>query len=197
MRSANSALRPILYACASLALLLVSCAGSPDHFYTLGTLPDAARGAAVPLSTHVLLNVTVPPLVDRRQMVINASRDQVLILEHERWAGSLAEQVSETLARDIERRRSDVLVGDRGYDQAGAVPVKIRVDVVQMSAQKGGRATIEAHWRIVDASAKTDEIGSDLFSAPLDGEEYAAVARGFSECLSSLAGRLVEKLPAH
>ncbi len=197
MSSAGSTLRPIWYACASFALLLVSCVGRPDHFYTLDTLPDAARGAAVALTTHVLLNVTVPPLVDRRQMVINASGDQVLILEHERWAGSLAEQVSQTLARDIERRRSDVLVGDRGFDQAGAVPVKIKVDIVQMSAQKGGRATIEAHWRIVDASAKVDEIGGDLFSAPLAGEEYAAVARGFSECLSSLADRLVEKLPAH
>ena len=66
-----------------------------------------------------------------------------------------------------------------------------------MSAQKGRRATIEAHWRIVDASAKVDEIGGDLFSAPIDGEEYAAVARGFSACLSYLADRLVEKLPAH
>ncbi len=48
----------------------------------------------------------------------------------------------------------------------------------------------------MDASAKVDEIGGGLFSAPLAGEEYAAVARGFSECLSSLADRLVEKLPA-
>ena len=189
-------MRPIWYACGVFALLLVSCAGAPDHFYTLDTLPDAARRPAVPLTTHVMLSVTVPPVVDRRQMVINASKDQVLILEHERWAGSLAEQVSQTLARDIERRRSDVLVGDRGFDRAGAVPVKIRVDIVQMSAQKGGLAIIEAHWRVVDASANVDEIGEGLFSAPLAGEEYAAVARGFSECLSSLADRLVEKLPA-
>ena len=33
-----------------------------------------------------------------------------------------------------------------------------------------GRATLEAHWRIVDAAAKIDEIGGDTFSAPLEGD---------------------------
>jgi hypothetical protein len=56
-------------------------------------------------------------------------------------------------------------------------------------------ATLEAHWHIVDAATKTDEIGSAVFAAPLNGERYAAVARAFSMCLSSLADRLVEKLP--
>jgi uncharacterized lipoprotein YmbA len=182
--------------CASAAALLMSCAGSPDHFYTLSTLPEAARGAAVPLTTHVILNVTVPALVDRREMVLNASKDRVVILEHERWAGPLGDQVSQTLARDIEARRGDVLVGDKSFDQAGAATIKINVDLVRLSAQKEGRAILEAHWRIVAAAAKADEIGADVLSAPVEGADYAAVARAFSVCLSSLAERLVEKLPA-
>jgi uncharacterized lipoprotein YmbA len=88
------------------------------------------------------------------------------------------------------------MVADRGFDRAGAPPVRIRVDVVRMSAQRNGRATLEAHWRIVDPAAKTDEIGGDAFSAPLEGSEYSAVAQAFSACLASLADRLVAKLPA-
>jgi uncharacterized lipoprotein YmbA len=128
-------------------------------------------------------------------MVIDASGERVLILEHERWAGPLSDLVAQTLARDIEQRRSDLLVGDKGFDQAGAVPIKIKVEVVQLSARKEGGATLEAHWHIVDAATKTDEIGGAVFGAPLNGEQYAAVARAFSMCLSSLADRLVEKLP--
>jgi uncharacterized protein len=190
-------LRSITYAaCASCAVLLASCAVEPDHFYTLTALPEAARGPAVALTTHVILNVTVPSLIDRRELVIETSADRVSILEHERWPGPLSDQVSQTLARDIEKRRSDVLVGDRGFDQVGTPPIKIKVDVVQMSAQKHGRAILEAHWHIVDAAAHADQIGGDVFSAPLESEDYAAVARGFSVCLSSLADRLVENLPA-
>jgi uncharacterized lipoprotein YmbA len=185
-------------ACAGLMVSLLSCASSPDRFYTLSTLPEAARAPPGTPTTHVILNVAVPALVDRREMVINTSNDRVSILEHERWASPLPDEVSQTLARDIEARRSDVLVGDRSFDQASAANVKIKVDVVRMSAQKDGRAILEAHWHLIDAAAKTDEVGSGVFSAPLDGgAEYAAVARGFSACLSSLAERLVEKLPVH
>ena len=147
-----------LRAGAAFALLMASCATQPDHFYALTPLPDAARAPAGTLSTHVILNVTIPPVVDRRELVLNDSNGRVLILEHERWAAPFAEQVSDALARDIEQRRSDVVVADRGFDRAGTPPVRIRVDVVRMSARRNGRATLEAHWRIVDPAAK---IGRD------------------------------------
>lgn len=182
---------------AAFAALGVSCAGQPDHFYALSTLPTGARPPATAFATHVILTVSVPSVVDRRQMVINTSGDRVLILEHERWAAPMSQLVSETLARDLEQRRADVLVGDRGFDQSAARTIKIRVDVVQMSAPRDGPVSLEAHWRIVDAMAKTDDIGGELFTAPRDGEGYSAVAQGFSACLSSLAERLAEKLPAH
>jgi uncharacterized lipoprotein YmbA len=181
---------------AAFVVLVASCAIRADRFYALTPLPDAARAPAGTLSTHVILNVTIPPVVDRRELVLNDSNGRVLILEHERWAAPFAEQVSDALARDIEQRRSDIVVAARGFDRAGAPPVRIRVDVVRMSARRNGRATIEAHWRIVDPAAKTDEIGGDAFSAPLEGSEYSAVAQAFSACLASLADRLVAKLPA-
>jgi uncharacterized lipoprotein YmbA len=184
-----------LCAGAALVVLVASCTIRADRFYALTPLPDTARGAAGTLSTHVILTVTIPPVVDRRELVLNDSNGRVLILEHERWAAPFAEQVSDALGRDIEQRRSDVVVADRGFGRAGASPVTIRVDLVRMSAQRNGRATLEAHWRIADPAAKTDEIGGDAFSAPIEGSEYSAVAQAFSACLAALADRLVAKLP--
>lgn len=186
-----------LLACAALASCLAACAGPRDHFYALSTLPAAAPGPASNYSTHVVLAVSLPALVDRRQMVIHTTGDQVLILEHERWAAPLSELVAQTLARDIEQRRPDVLVADRSFDQAGARAVHVRVDIVQVAARSGGQATIEAHWRIVDAAATSDEVGGELFAAPLGAADYADVARAFSADLGLLADRLVGKLPSH
>jgi uncharacterized protein len=184
-----------LGACASVALF-ASCAGQPDHFYALSTLPGTPPPPASSYATHVILTVSLPALVDRRQMVLSSARDQVAILEHERWAAPLSELVAHTLARDIEQRRSDVLVGDRSFDQSGVPPIQIRVDVVQMSARRAGNATLEAHWRIVDPAAKSDEVGGESFEAPIGGEDYAAVANAFSSALGALADRLVAKLPS-
>ncbi|HMK87722.1 MAG TPA: PqiC family protein [Steroidobacteraceae bacterium] len=184
-----------LIACA--AALIGSCASQADHFYALETLPDGSRAPAGAYDTHVLLSVSLPALVDRRQMVVDTTGDQVSVLEHERWAAPMPELVQATLARDIERRRAGVLVGDSSFDQSSSTLIKIRVDVVQMSARRGGRATLEAHWRVVDATAGIDVVGGELFTAPLDADDYAAIARGFSVCLSSLADRLIAALPVH
>jgi uncharacterized lipoprotein YmbA len=158
-------------------------------------LPENAPAAAA-FTTHVLLTISLPPLVDRRQMVIAGSSDQLLVLEHERWAAPLSDLVVQTLGRNLERRRADVLVADRGFDQPDLIPVKIRVDIVHMSARVGGQATVQAHWRIVDARRKIDEVGGETFESPVVGDDYAAVARAFSNDLSSLADRLAAKIPA-
>jgi uncharacterized lipoprotein YmbA len=121
----------------------------------------------------------------------------VSVLEHERWAAPMSELLAQTLARDLEQRRADVLVGDRGFDQSGVPSIKIKVDVVQLTVQRGGRATLEAHWRIIDPAANADEIGGETYSTPLDSDSYAAIARAFSAVLSSLAERLAAKLPVH
>jgi uncharacterized lipoprotein YmbA len=200
-----------LCCCAAAAALLAACvAGHPDRFYALTTLPEAS-GAVAParvapsgaasgaFTTHVILIVSLPAVIDRREMVINTSADRLLVLEHERWAAPMSELVAQTLARDLEQRRADILVADRSFDQSSIKQVKVRVDVVQMSVREGGQATLEAHWRIVDATHNIDELGGETFQHPVGSpggdDAYAGIARAFSNDLSSLADRLAGKLP--
>jgi hypothetical protein len=194
-----------LRGCLAATALLPACAGHPDHFYALTTLPDtpgaaAPRTASTAFTTHVILTVSLPAVIDRREMVINTSADRLLVLEHERWLAPMSELMAQTLARDLEQRRADVLVADRGFDQSSIKAVRIRVDVVQLSVREGGQAMLEAHWRIVDAARGIDEIDGETFQysvgSPVGGDNaYASVARAFSNDLSSLADRLVAKLP--
>jgi uncharacterized lipoprotein YmbA len=169
------------------------CVSQADHFYTLNTVPDAARVAGAP-TIHVRLQVTIPSMVDRNEMVLNTGRNGIVILDHERWAAPLADQVSQTLARDIEGKRSDIFVGDRGFDRSAAPPVALKVDIVRMSVQRSGRASIEAHWRIIDSSAGVDELGSGAFEAAITRDDYAAIAQAYSQTLSDLAERLSEEV---
>jgi hypothetical protein len=66
---------------------------------------------------------------------------------------------------------------------------------VRMSVRSGGPATLEAHWRVIDARRGTDEVGGETFESPAAGEDYAALARAFSSDLGSLADRLAAKIP--
>jgi uncharacterized lipoprotein YmbA len=132
--------------------------------------------------------------MDRPEMVLNTSANDVIVREHERWAAPLSDLVTQTLARDLERRRSDLLVADPSASHSSGSVLKINVDVVQLTVHKGGQASIEAHWRILDPRTGKEAVGSDVFTAPLGQNDYAAVAQALSQCLGQLADRLVAAL---
>jgi uncharacterized lipoprotein YmbA len=184
---------PLTAAC--FLSLLCACASSrPDHFYILSAQPPAANEARTAPATQVWLRVTLPSLVDRSELVLNTSTNGVIVLEHERWAAPLPDLVTQTLARDLERRRSGVLVGAQSAGHSGTTAVKVTVDLVQMTVHQGERASIEAHWRILDPRTGGDAVGSEVFSVPVAQDGYAAVPQALSECLGLLADRLVEHL---
>jgi uncharacterized lipoprotein YmbA len=189
---------------AGLLCLLCACATvHPDHYYILSSQPQGPLETRTAPASQVTLRVSLPSLVDRPEMVLNTSADAVTVLEHERWAAPLADLVAQTLAQDIERRRADLLVTSLSHP--GQARLKVSVDIVQVSVRRGGQASIDAHWRILDARTAGEAVGSeavggeavggDVFNAPLADDSYGAIARALSDCLAALAERLVSQLP--
>jgi uncharacterized protein len=173
-----------------IGLLCACVAHQTDHFYILNPQPQTARVARTAPLTQVELRMGLPSLVDRPEMVVNTSAEGIAVLEHERWAAPLPDLMSQTLARNIEQRRSDILVANHGSD----AHIKIMVDVVQMTIRRGQRASIEAHWRIIGARSGA-AVGGEVFAVPLgEQQDYAAVAQALSQCVGLLADRLVEQL---
>lgn len=187
-------MKPLLTA-AGLACLLSACATShPDHFYVLSAEPQDTSAARPAPTMQAALKVTLPSLVDRPEMVLNTSPDAVIALEHERWAAPLTDLVTQTLARDLEQRRAELLIMGQGVSPASST-ARIAVDIVDVTVRRGQRASIEARWRIFDVRTGKDVVGGDAFSAPLSEDGYANVARALSICLGLLADRLGGLLP--
>ena len=184
-----------LAAAAFLCLLSACATVRPDHYYILSSQPQGAREARTAPATQVILRVSLPSLVDRSEIVLNTTADGVIVLEHERWAAPLTDLVAQTLAEDIERRRADLLVAGQGVIHPGETAIKVTVDLVQVTVRRGEQASIDAHWRILDARTAKDVIGGEVFSAPLAQDSYAGVAKALSDCLGRLADRLIAQLP--
>jgi hypothetical protein len=186
-------MKALLAALGSVALLCACVSGRPDHFYILSAQPPGASEARTAPATQVALRVTLPSLVDRSELILNTTANGITVLEHERWAAPLADLAAQTLAQDLERRRRDVLVAPGG-GRSGTAGVTLTVDLVQVTVRKGERASIEAHWRILDARTGGDSAGSGVFSAALTQDDYAAVPQALSDCLALLADRLAGQL---
>jgi uncharacterized lipoprotein YmbA len=186
-----------LYTAAAACLCMLSaCASSrPDHFYILTAQPANGSASRTSPTVQAALKVSLPSLVDRSEIVLNTSADAIGVFEHERWGAPLIDLVSQTLAQDVERRRTDLLVNGVGRSNTNGAGIKITVDIVQVWMRRGEPARIEVHWRIQGPQAGKESSGAETFSAPLGHDAYDAVAKAWSECVALLADRLAEQIP--
>jgi len=179
----------------ALVFLLSGCVTrQADHFYVLDSLPGQAAPPRSQFDRQVTLQITVPSLLDRGEMII-AGEGRVSIMDHERWAAPLTDMISGALSRDIERRRGDIVVLPRGVDKAGIPLVRITVEIDQVTARLADHLSIEAHWRVTDARTGKEVLGRNTFISPQQPQNYAEVAAAFSACIALLADKLTAEIP--
>ena len=180
---------------APLVLLLAGCVTrQPDHFYVIDPAPAAVAAPRSQFDRQVTLRVTIPSLVDRGEMII-AGQNGVSIMDHERWAAPVVDMINNALSRDIEQRRSDVVVLPRSADKTGIPLSKIAVEIDRVSARLSEHLSIDTHWRVTDAKTGKETLGRDTFVSPQQPQNYADVAAALSACIAQLADRLAREIP--
>ena len=178
------------------ALLLCGCiTHQRDHFYVLDAQPAGPVASRSQFNRQVTVQVTVPSMVDRGEMVLMTASG-VSILDHERWAAPLADLVTATLGQDIERRRNDVVVLPRSANHAGIPLIRMMVEIDRITARFGAPVAIETHWRITDAGSGRETLGRDVFTSAQQPQTYAEIAAALSACVALLAERLAAEIPA-
>jgi uncharacterized lipoprotein YmbA len=113
-------------------LLLTACRSDPIQFHTL--TPTQLSGASSSAEIQIE-SITVPPQVDRPQIVIRQGSSGVAILETEWWAATLVDELRSALV--------DQLVNSNLQRR-----VSLRLDVQRFDSIPGQYALIDAKWRL-------------------------------------------------
>lgn len=114
------------------ALLLGACRSDPVHYHTLSPAqPMGQRYANVDIR---LEQVSVPPQVDRTQMVIRQGNSGLAILETEWWGASLVDELRSSLEEQL--------------SNPGAPKGLLRVDVQRFDSIPGQYARLDVQWRL-------------------------------------------------
>lgn len=116
----------------ALALLLGACRGDPIHYHSLS--PAQPAGQAHSGLDIQVEQVSVPPQVDRTQMVIRQGNSGLAILETEWWGASLADELHSSLNEQL--------------SNPGAPKLLLRVDVQRFDSIPGLYARMDVQWRL-------------------------------------------------
>lgn len=177
---------------------LSACASSPPvRYYSLDDGRPQVIGSPGGVSV-ALVQVTLPELVDRSQMVFRKADHRMQISENDRWAEPLRRQIPRLLARDLgEALDSGRVVASTIDAQELDADFKVTVDIHLLEVVPGQRVGLDALWRVEPRNGSAffgrsltwigiDDITQDNDPASAVGAERKA--------LRALAGNIAKRI---
>jgi uncharacterized lipoprotein YmbA len=181
----------VAFICALISLF-TACVTTPSHFYTLNATPGA-EGAPSDLSV-VVGPVSVPPLVDRPQIVISTGPNQVRMDEFNRWAMPLQNDIARVVADDL-----SAMLGTRRvtlYPQKlGMEPdYRVAIEVQSFESMPGEEAVLDAVWTVRRTKDNVAETGRSTVSETVQGNGYDALAAAHSRAVDRMSRDIASAL---
>ncbi len=168
-----------------LTIFSTACSTAPSHFFTLNATP----GAAAPSSdlTVVVGPVSVPPVVDRPQIVISTGLNQVKMDELNRWAMPLQDNIAHVVAADLAAMLGTARVA-LSSDAFGADPdYRISIEVQSFESAPGKEAVLDAVWTVKRTKDNVSETGRTTVREGVQGTGYDALAAAHSRAVDRMS----------
>ena len=173
-------------------LLLAGCSAGSKSFYVLTADGPAPSGGGAGIGVGP---VTLAEYIDRSNLVIAESPNQLAVAEDHRWAGDLSASVARVTAANLGRRLNTGNVRTYPWNNDKEISYQVTLDIRQLHGGADGHAVIEAGWRaysLPDRKLKASRTFVDREALASDG--YPALVAAQSRLLSRLAADIAAGL---
>lgn len=172
---------------------LTACSSAPVHYHTLlapiGHV--AATGQPAPFLIEVL-PVGIPVQLDQPQLVVRHGDSGVAVLDGERWAGPLGDEVREALSAKLTRRLATQDIAGLARPSDKQV-MRVKLQVRRFDAWPGQRSQLDADWSlgVADEAGNARLTCRGRFDASAPGG-YPELVQAEQRLIAELAGRIAE-----
>lgn len=172
-----------------LTATLAACSAAPTHFYTLLPPAQPVVAAATPAAFAIeVAPVSVPTEVDQASWLVRTGPGQVALLDNERWAAPLADELRAAFAEELTR-----LLDARDVSSApdrSSVPVyRVQLEVKRFESAPGQYALVDADWSIVRRAGSSILACHSRVSEPVE-PGFAALALGHQRAVAAIAAQI-------
>lgn len=196
--------RPVFVILAPFLILLAGCIGGKSarsRFYVLDSLPNPEAEKHVTAAEHGVAigvgPVTIPPYLDRPEIVTRASGNELHLSEFDRWAEPLQQNFARVLAENL----SVLIPTDRAvvfpWDQSTPIDYQVLVELTRFEGNADGHSSLMARWNIVGADRKKELLArQSSFSAPANALDYEAMVSALSRTVADLSHEIAAAIKA-
>jgi uncharacterized lipoprotein YmbA len=181
-------------AVAWLVSVCIGCASARVRYYTLVSPPE--QTLPVPETTLAIdvQIVHIPPQLKRAELMARTGTIEVTLLENERWASPVNDEIKDALRLELQRRQ-DRLTGLR----AAFTKLTIDIDVHHFDAELGKYALFEVSWRAVLSATGAQSTVARATRCTFRADEkigtgYAGMVEGYQREIAALAEAIVAVL---
>jgi uncharacterized lipoprotein YmbA len=189
---------------AGILFFLVGCASTPEpRYYTLGAIAPASTGSSsAPASTgssrfSVSVGpVSVPAVVDRPQIVVSTSANQVSLDESNRWAAPLQDGLSAVLAENLAGILGTPSVTVFPKESSAGAQYRVAVDLQRFESTPGVSAVMDATWVVRRAKDGMAQTGRTSVRETVQDRSFEALAAAHSRAAGRLSKDIAEAIRA-
>jgi uncharacterized lipoprotein YmbA len=181
-----------------ISTLLTACATPETTFYTLESQSQRPVVINTTIEKKPLIGIgplSLPSLLDRRQIVTRAENNSIQMAEFDQWASPLKENVITVLSKNVAALQPNAIVRAYPWSSYGSVDYHVIVDISRFDTQPGKSANLEATWAIMEEKNHTIVInGQTNIKQPLNDASYSSVANTLSKLLSDFSQQIALEL---
>src|SRR5262245_11239469 len=185
--------RVLLVLCSVALLGLSGCLGStpPTQFYLMPPLTSGDTVSPASAGQRDLTlgvgPVTVPPYLDRPQIVTRTSRAKLTLADFDQWAAPLADTIARVLSEDLAlllpTERVVLYPWPRNIDP----DYQVSVEVLQVERGPGSQVVLAARWSLLDRDGKELALRPARLNLTAGGTDYEATVTAMGRALEVLA----------
>lgn len=167
------------------ALLIAGCGNNSKTYYMLTADGPVPSGGGTGIGVGP---VTLAEYIDRPNLVIAQSANQLGVSENNRWAGDLSASITRVTAANLGRRLNTGNVRTYPWQGDEGISYQVTIDIRQLHGGDDGFAVIEAGWRaysLPDRKLKASRTFTDREALETDG--YQPLVAAESRLMSRLA----------
>ncbi len=175
--------------------LLAPLEKSPDSPAPKGRALSGAPGTKKTASAGIG-PVSLPAYLERPQIVSRQADGRLRISEHHKWAGSLKQDMTRTLARNLRILLQNENLHAFPWDRAIPVKYRITVSVDRFDAVPGRTAVLDVRWNLFRRKKLLTSRRAEI-RTPVNGHAYPDLIAAHSRAFSALSGEIAEAVSAY
>ncbi len=182
--------------------LLAGCAGStkPSRFYMLSTIPEegseTVRGVEGQDIALGIGPVTLPPYLDRPQIVTRSTTNQLQLGEFDRWGEPLSANFSRVLAENLSFLLGTDRIAMHPWQRWVPIDYQVIIRVLRFDRAANGDIVLRVVWGLVrNDDRKFGLTNKRDFSEPVGAsEDYEATVAAQSRVIDKLSRQIAEDI---